>query len=600
MKKKKWLIAIAGIIAIGIVVVALGLKYFPLNKVMSIPSSSETEFANPQKIHSQAPHSLYFDFEVIPDKNMPKDFYKGIAHSGQYSAKAFGQNSYGAAIERTVKEIGVENLKAISLSTWVYVFPTSKQVTATLVFAASNDLGVNICWKGVTLTGPGIPTGKWFKISGNIDLSDIVFKPDYKLKIYFWNNSPTDILVDDYYIIFGGPVERRGDSTLVDMTKGSTCSGRLNYPPFPTFFLEREKSLGKARELSASDTFLAGDFLVEAGGQDELLVIKHGARPYLMTICPDAPGMKKISCQFPADALSFFSNGKIRKGKFIGGQGEQILITSEKGLLLGRFSNVKAPCSITSPAEITFNTIWKTGNTQMSGIPMGKTDLVFPGDFNKDGISELLILTDRGYWKMMQFDQGIKEDWKIIAEGDRSPVQEWNPSVFDITMTIDWFLPEINQDIILTVVKNKGTGLYDYSLRWFNQASGKFESRFPEKQGFFGKTIGLDTLKPTDRFFIENSGPARNRVVFRYNRDWRFDLKHMRFNDSTFQILGNIDFHGFDKDYNPKYYEFLQIIPGKFSTPSGTALLVIGSNRKELKILPDFMELYSLPLKQPE
>ncbi len=596
MKKKKWLIAVIIIVPLSLVMVALGLKYFPFNKVVSIPSSSETEFVNPQKIHSRAPHSLYFDFEVIPDRNTPDDFYKGIAHSGKYSSKAFGQNSFGAAIERTAKEIGLENLKSVSLSAWIYVFPTSKQVTATLVFAASNELGVNVCWKGVNLTGPGIPTGKWFKISGNIDLGEITFKPEYKLKIYFWNNSPTDILVDDYYMVFGSPPERRGDSALVDMTKGISFTGRFNYPPFPTFYLEKTKALENVGELSSSDSFIAGNFLAEPGGLDEVLAVKPGFKPHLFCFCSNFPTLKKIPVQIPTDVIPFFSSGKILKGKFISGQGEQLLISSEQGLLLGKFTKANSPCSSAS-SDVSFSILWKTGNCNLSGVSVSKSELLSSGDFNKDGISELLLLMDKGYWKMLQFDQVKKDAWKIVAEGDRSPVKEWDPSTYNICMNVDRFLPDINQDILLTVVKNKLTGKYDYSLRWFNQANGKFESRFSEKQDFFGKTVGLDTLKMTDRFYTGEAGTKGMKLIFRYNRDWRFDLKQVKFNDTTFQILGNIDFHGFDKDFNPKYYESLQIIPGNFSTSSVPAFFIIGSNGKETKSLPDFMELYSPSLK---
>lgn len=600
MKKKKWFFIIGLLILVSIVLVAVGLKYFPLNKVVSIPSSSETDFTNSQKIHSSAPHSLFFDFEMAKGKETPDGFYKGIAHTGQFSAKAFGQNSFGASIERKAKEIGPENLKSISLSAWVYVFPTSKEVKGTLVFAASNELGVNICWKGVGLSGPGIPKGKWFKISGNLDLSEVKFKPDYKLQVYFWNNSPTDILVDDYYMVFGGPAERRGDSALVDMTKRVRFISRFNDPPFPAFIMEKEKTLRKMSEVKASDNLLAGDFLNNSGGQEVLLVIKPGARPFLLFFCKDSPGIKKVSLQIPAEAMPFFSSGKIWKGKFISGQGEQLLLYSEKGLLLGQFTNLKPPGTLSSSDETAFKVLWKTTSNQLSGQPMQQNPLIFPGDLNKDGITELLLLTERGYWKMLKYDPGNKEGWKIIMEGDRNPVREWDPAIYNIGISIGRFFPEYNQDFLLTIVKNKGSGKVDYSLRWFNPASGKFEPRFNEKNDYFGKIFGLDTLKPTDQFFIGDAGSGQGRKIFRYNRDWRFDLKQLKFNDTTYQILGNLDFHGYEKDHNPKYYEQLQIIPGKFSDPEASSFFVIGSNKKESDNLPDFIALYKIPQNQSE
>jgi len=596
MKKKKWIIILGLLIVVSVIVVAVGLKYFPFNKVVSIPSSSETEFTNPQKIHSSAPHSLFFDFEMTPGKDTPDGFYKGIAHSGQFSAKAFGQNSFGASIERTAGELGLENLKAVSLSAWVYVFPGSKEVSATLVFAASNELGVNICWKGVGLSGPGIPKGKWFKISGNIDLSEVKFKPDYKLKVYFWNNSPTDILVDDYYMVFGGPVERRGDSAMTDMTKGGAFNARFNSPPFPVIFLERETAFNKITGLTPSSHFLAGDFLGNAGGQQSILVTKAGTRPVLLAFCPGSTEIKKLTVRVPAEILPILNSGKILKGKFIAGPGEQLLVFSEKGILMGQLDKIKLSCDASDPAEIVFKVIWKTENTQFEGIRLLNDLPVLSCDLNRDGLSELLLPTENGNWKILKFNPESKEGWKIVAEGNRNPVKEWDPAIFNIGFFMGRFLPRLNEEVILTVVNNKISGKNDYSLRWFNPSEGRFEPRFTEKQQFFGKTIGLDTLKPSDQFFTGEDGSGQGKKIFRLNRDWRFDLKQLKFNDTTFQIVDNLDFRGYDKDHNPKYYEQLQLIPGKFSN-TAMSVLVIGTNTPESKDLPDVIELYTLPQK---
>lgn len=595
MKKKRYLIALGVLLPLSIIAVTLGLKYFPLNKVVSIPSSSEKEFLNSQKIHAQAPNSLCFDFEVDPGKPTPDGFYKGIAHSGLFSAKAFGQNSFGAAIERTAREIGVENLKEVSLSTWVYVFPTTKEVNATFVLAASNELGVNICWKGVGLSGTGIPCGKWFKISGKLDLSEVQFKPEYKLKIYFWNNSPTDILVDDYYMVFGSQPDRRGDTVFVDMTKETSFNPRLNFPPFPTVSLERVHGWKKMKEISPSDKIISGDFLNDQERLEEILVVHKGLKPFFLSFCASSTEIRKIPFHTPSSALPFFTSGNIWKGKFLAAQGEQLLMASENGMMLGKFTNSKGPCA--SESEIIFNIVWQSFDKKLSGIYMKDNQWVFPGDFNKDGISELLLLMDHGYWKILQFDQAKKDSWEILAEGDRNPVREWDRSVFEIGLSVDHFLADIGQDVILSVVKNKQTGKSDYSLRWYHSSGGKFESKYPEKSEYFGKTIGLDTLKPTDRFFTSASESGQGRMVLRYNRDWRFDLKQLTFNDTAFQIQANVDFHGYDKDHNPKYYESLRIIPGKYTVQGNTTYFILGSNKEETTELPDVMELYSFPQK---
>ena len=86
--------------------------------------------------------------------------------------------------------------------------------------------------------------------------------------------------------------------------------------------------------------------------------------------------------------------------------------------------------------------------------------------------------------------------------------------------------------------------------------------------------------------------------MFRYNRDWRYDLKEIRFNDTTFQVLANMDFTGYEKDHNPKYYEMLRLVPAMLVNPGLTSFLVIGKNGKndpKKKENKEFIDLPALP-----
>jgi hypothetical protein len=242
MKRTQKRIAILTVsIILLIIAVMAGIRYLPLNMILRISSSPETEFVSSTRISQQAPNSLFFDFEVDPNTGNKDGLRQGIAHSGQFAAKAFGKNSYSISINRTAGEVGLDNLKAVGLSAWVYIFPTEKEIQGAYVFSVNNDLGVNICWKSVSVSGNDLPKEKWFKISGLFDLSDIKWKPEYKIQVYFWNNSSSDILVDDYFIVFGGPKERRGDSALVDMTREQPFVPRFNYAPFPFFYFEKQE-----------------------------------------------------------------------------------------------------------------------------------------------------------------------------------------------------------------------------------------------------------------------------------------------------------------------------------------------------------------------
>jgi len=591
MKKKNKRLAIAGLLLLfSLVVIALGLKYFPFAKLVRMPAGSEKVFVNPEKVRNFPPHTLYFDFEIPAGRELPGGFYKGLAHSGQYSVKAFGQNSFSTAVERTAKEIGIENLKSVAWSAWIYVFPTKNEVKGSFVFSVSNEAGVNVCWQGNGITGPDVPLGKWFKISKYFDLTAVQFKPDYKIQVYFWNNSKADILVDDYFISFGGAVDRRGDSARVDMTRTGEFTPEFNYPPFPVTFLNRvpvEKTIAPS-EIGPDDLAIAGNFL--GTGNDGLLDIKKNGKVAVFTFCREANGFRKIILDNSALLSAVAPFKKVVKGKFLSSQGDQFIMTGEKGWLLGALDPPENICGNSAEKHCNLKILWKSDE---------KAVTICAGEFNGDRRSEILVITETGDWKVMSFGTGGSAGgaWKEIATGNDNSPDEWVHGKNDFSVSAGRFITGIAEDVILTVARNKRDGKCTYSLRKLDLQGKQWKSLYSEKQHGEGRTIGLDTLKPGDAFFTVASD-GNKLVVFRYNRDWRYDMKEIRFSDSTFSIISNVDFTGYAKDQNPKYYESLRLVPGSYLRPQDVSFMVIGhvaASRHYQAVLPDFTDLYSLP-----
>jgi len=612
-KKQKRFLLFSVILVVLIVVAALSARYIPFNKILKISGTTETEFVNRQHISSEIPHTLYFDFEVDPKSGNTGTLYKGIAHSGHYSTKTFGKNSFSFAVERKAGDIGLGNLGAVAMSAWVYVFPGKNDPLGTFVFTASND-NINVAWKGILVSGSEVPRGKWFKISGMFDLSDVTFKPGYKLVFYFWNNSSTDILVDDFYIVFGGPKPRKGDSTLVDLTGGTPFTPKFNFPPYPFHLFGKEEinnenssfliKHGKTKEgdISPYDRIFSGHFISDNRGTEDLLVINKAGKADLFTLCRDDKAFRKITPVIPPDLQSFFQSADVITGCFSGGGTAQLLLSGPKGLLVGEFEKIRDACS-GNAVKASFKTLWKTTNNP---FPAGTGHLI-AADLYGNNVTEILTTAADGSWKVFRFDKGKKEPLTVLASGDSDPLKQWNNLQTDFKITPGRFLQKYPQEILLTVSGDKTKPGYSWSLLRFDPASHSFIPCFNEKQNHLGKTIGLDTLKPGDEIFtgtFDNSGKIQ---VFRYNRDWRYDLKEIRFNDSTFQVIANMDFIGYEKDFNPKYYEILRLVPAMLVNPGLTSFLVIGKNckkkdpkEKECKEfidtpeLPGIIQVYSL------
>ena len=577
-RKKKWLIYGGIGLVLAAVVVLLGWRYLPWHKLMKRPTTDEIAFLNKPQGPGSGPYSISLDFEVDPKAGIPGDIYQGIAHSGNFSTRTFGKNTFSVMYEKTVRDLNVPDMKAVALSAWVYVFPSSGEPEGSLVFTVTNTVGVNTCWKGVSLHGPMVPREQWFKISGSFSLTDVQIRPDDKIQVYFWNNSDTKVLSDDFYIVFGAQAPRKGDSAMTDMTRGYNPT--LNIPPFPVFFLHQEQTLNgneTTLDITPNDRVLTGRFTDSGDGLESIFVIKPDGAPGLFHYCPEQ-GFRKIQVTCPESLKKDLAGAVPLRGSFTSPNKDEILFVGEKTLILAGFGQPGGPCKM---AGTELKVLWRSDPASINGVAVRTPGSLVPCDVNADRITELLMIAGQGSWQLFRF---ASDTWVSLVSGTENKLGEWDDKYVDYTVTAGHFLPGGSQDQLLTVFTEKSKKRFSYSLVKYLPGERKFVKALPAREGNIGLTVGHDTLKPGDQFFFGSFNPGENPGFLRYNRDWRFDLKAMQFNDSAFVIKGDIDFTGYEKDYNPKFYEALKLVPGKLISPTVTSILVIARNCKD----PDY------------
>ena len=605
--KQKWLILGGAGIVLLAMAVFLGLRYLPWHKLMKRPTSGDMAFISQQQGPGSAPFSLSFDFEVDPKAGIPDDIYQGIAYSGNFSTKTFGKNTFSVMFEKTIRDLNLRDMKAVALSAWVYVFPSSAEPEGSLVFTITNTVGVNTCWKGVSLHGPYVPREKWFKISGSFDLSDVTIRPDDKVQIYFWNNSDTRILSDDFYVVFGTQAPRRGDSAMVDMTRGG-YTPKLNIPPFPVFLLSPEKTFNSNEEgldITPNDRIVSGRFANSQDGLESVFVIRPDGTPVLYHYCSEA-GFMQIGVDCPGALRNLMAAADPMIASFMGAGRDQLLFAGKDGILLAGVDQAASLCGKTG-TTVSLNVLWQSDGAAINGISNRNPAGVIPCDVNGDGTSELLVIGERGSWVLFRF---AKTGWTELAKGDENRIGEWDDKYFEYAITAGPFLKGSSQSQLLTVFSEKGKNRYSYSLVRYDPVEKKFVKALRGREGNVGLTVGHDTLKPGDRFMFGQFRPGGGKTILRYNRDWRFDLKEIQFNDSTFAILGNVDFTGYEKDRNPKFYEALKLVPGRITNPTLTSVMVIARNCKDrnykgglckewenLPYLPNTLRIYSFNMQ---
>ncbi|MCX6244911.1 MAG: hypothetical protein NTU98_09420 [Bacteroidetes bacterium] len=590
-----------------IILIVAGYLWLPVGRLLHRSPLNEKEFVNQQQ-EDQSPNSVSFNFEPAPNTETPAGLYKGIAHSGSFSAKVFGINSYSPAIERKVSETGPGELKAIGVSAWVYIFPTKADITSDLILGISNKLGVNVIWKKVIVEGTRLPMGKWFKVSGFFDLADKEINADYRLQLFYWNNSKADILVDDFYMVFGTSPERKGDTTYVDMTLQKPFTAKLNTPPFPFIMAEKQEignhssaflvDDGKQKQglISPDDRLFTRNFTGDNSGLDQLLVLNPGKKPELFVYSREKKAFSMISVNVDPSIQPFMDSPVILAGRFSSRSASELIFIKEKEILLAGFSKNVAG------KEILMRPIRKTA------MPFPVADLkkfqFLAPDINGDDISELFAAEADGTWHLFKFSEA---GWEQVSSAEAHTVTEWMDEGGRISFFAGEFRPLPSwEETILAIMETQDHASVKYSLHVLDPVTGQFKRLFRYKQKLHDTLPGPDVLNPGDQILTGNFGMPG--LFLKYNRDWRFDLKLLSFENSGYCIHGNVDFKGYEKDHNPKYFEILRIIPGCFIEPGKTSLLVIGRNCKksdpgtgkciefdDRPELPNTIQVYALP-----
>ena len=197
-----------------------------------------------------------------------------------------------------------------------------------------------------------------------------------------------------------------------------------------------------------------------------------------------------------------------------------------------------------SPESKQFNKLWE--NTVAADPLWNSNNNAYPGDFNSDGKTDILLVDKKtNMWKILNFNG---KEWILVSEG-KDPKKEW--------------------------ISNK-------------------------------KTNVAGIITPDDTLFPGNYTEEKQ-TFLKLNTEWRFDLKLLEKEDSEYLIIGNVDFKGYPKDYNPKYFEFVKLITGKFLSKEKTSVLIVMCNCADanfngkkcdqienLPFLPNSVQLYNI------
>lgn len=532
-------------------------------------------------------------------------------HSGKQSCKLSSKIEYGISINKKVSDIPTfTNLTKVTVT--FNCLNGTENPDALYVLTIDDDKGKNVFWAGEPIVSS---TNKdWTEATINFAIAPEFLKPDYKITTYPWNRNKKEFYIDDIRIDYIG--------TSVYKNDASSQSSAVNL----FFDFETEAGLqgtDNVKETTAHSGKKACDL---SGGKE------YGPSISKKMSEISASPIKKISLSvwvYPLtdnDTTMLVASVVNSKNETVFWQGK-----SSEGLHFqkNKWTKINSSCELPiekiSPQDILTVSIWNKGKTDVivddleivygdsperrgepstidataiyekrfvgeKNKPPFKTiyfekqelkkgedhfspnDEFIVGDFfvDKNGQEEILSIGDayKGLYSYSLETKQFKKLWETELAGDSI----WNKIN---TFYCGDFNSDGKQDILVVDKNNKDWGIIDFNGKeWITVSQGKN----PKREWLAKNDIPrVGILSNTDKVYPGNYFDNK-RTYLKLNTDWRFDLKLVEKDASGYTILGNVDFKGYPNDYNPKYYEFVKIVPGKFLSKNQTSLLVVMCN----------------------
>lgn len=549
-------------------------KYFPKTPWVDyrIPASDSVSYYN----------TVLYDFENVGNNMLVSD---SISFSEKKSAKSNGK--YSIVIQKPLSEFHGEKYIAARYGAWLFFNKNSQPDKGKLIFQIvdKNNKPRFSCSSDID-EAHGIG-GEWFYVCGLADFKALAIEPEDIIKMYFWSENSQEIYLDDAVITLGS-VEFSGTEPLLDNRADNYIfTQQRNMPPYPFVYFEKQNSVIVSHNSpqGASDNFLqvfkddlliSGKFFNAPGYNQQLVVFRKGI-PVIISWFEQAGGkqfIRKINTDNLPE-MNIVVNPVT--ADIDGDRADEVLFFSETSKWLGILKYKPANTSFyLYEMEIPIN-------KKM----IAKPHQIIPVKSSDNNKIQILIAEGSGALNLYATEN---EKW---VHKTSYFVPEANTNKYYCQYVSGNFNMEKQPANLLLFYQDKTSGKAYYQLYEINS---KQKNLTKILHGNFDNQS--DTLYPQNKFFIcdiDNDGFSE---FISYNDSRRHDFKIIACDKKGLYVVANIDFTGYDKDNNPKYYEFLSIASGNFAAKDMVGLmLVYGMNKKNST---DYgMDLYNFKKNKP-
>ncbi len=501
-----------------------------------------------------------FNFDNISDSLI---ICKERARSGNNALKVEGKNSYSPAVCVGLMNTG-DSVAEARFGAWIFAGDTSNDFKGKLMFQivdASNELKYSAA-SDISETRQG--SGKWIFVCGKAEWKDVEVNHDDIVKVYYWNNCKNTVYIDDVVVVLGKQAVK-GEKPLVDNTsKDYTYTGIRNQPPYPTVYFEKsfvtnnstalKSGVNDSLVLKATDTFICGHFASIAGGGDQLLMLRKNKLMALLWF--DNQRLQFYYNKVQDNCLEDPGQSFVCSAMDLDGDGldEFIVCSGPKTQMLRiyKIRNDKRGLEELYEADLqTLNILCRVKQLEP-----------FAGK-GKSGVS-LMALDVHGNIHML----GYKN--KTLKTIYTQHIPEADENIYKCKMVRGNFINAKSGNDVLLFYSEKKSGKCFFKILNEDNDTHLFETKM---QGDF--TAKCDTLCPENSYFTCDIDHDNVDEIISYSNGWRYDTKLVKMDKDGYVIMANIDFKGYPKDFNPKYFDNLKVISGKFAGKNSISLLTI-------------------------
>ena len=600
--------------------------------------------------------SEFFDLENTDDPTITdkKSF------SGKKCSMLSPLREYGFGVNHLLKDFpSYKNLKSISI--YFKCLTPEFDTSACYVFAINDKSGKNIYWEGATIRSE--KKDKWQDDSIHFSIKPEFLMSDNTLVFYAWNRAKKTIFIDDINIDYSGTASANPTGSI------QTSSTNFFYD-FETIegltagtetVKETTAHSGKfACELIGGKEY--GPIItkkIKDISTSPLKIVSMSAWIYpltditttLLTASVSNSKNESVFWDGKATESNYFPKNKWTKinalfklpfdkidpedvlSVNIWNRGKTDVIVDDLEVVYGDLPERRGSVSTIDDNSIyektfvpvrnkpPFNTFYfqkeEINNGNSYFINSDKKDLVADfspndnfliGNFvpDKNGLDEIICIKDGGSIQGLFAYSSETKDFKKLWDNTNSGDSLWNNRN-------NYYCGDYNSDgktdVLLVDKKSSEWGIIDFNGKgWVALSKGKGPKKeWLTKKELFSGANSKEIFTSSDVLFSGNYAGDPKEELLKLNTSWRFDLKMITQDNVGYLILGNIDFKGYPSDFNPKYYEFVKIVSGKFISPDKSSLLIMmrncldnnfnGTHCTQFESLPDLpnsTQLYSI------